>query len=109
MAAKKETSYISFDLDWLETKVSKLQQVLDSYDLEDLLDRRGPKELPNGRVVDGIIATKEQQMKAIIDTMERLQKMLPGLKQMRKEQDESEKAVAKGNAHIPARMQKKEE
>mgnify|MGYP000703372689 CR=1 FL=1 len=86
----KPKSYISFELEWLDTKVKQLQAAIDSYDLLNLTDRYGPRELPNGKIVDGIVANKEQQMKAVTDIMEKLQKMLPALEQMR-EKDEAKK------------------
>jgi len=94
--ATKATSYISFELDWLDKKIKSLQAAIDSYDLSNLTDRRGPKELPNGKVVNGVIATQEQQLKAVTDIMEKLQKMLPALDAMR-EKEEAKQTQVRGN------------
>ena len=85
--------YTVFELDWMEQVFSRLQTEVDNI-LNNLCDRRGPKEMPNGRIVENaIISTKEQQLKAATDIMEKLQKMIPALETMREKEDKKKEAI----------------
>lgn len=85
--------YTVFELDWMEQIFIRLKDEVDNI-LNNLSDRRGPKEMPNGRIVqNAIISTKEQQLKAATDIMEKLQKMIPALESMREREDIKQTAV----------------
>lgn len=100
MATTKNKSYTVFELDWMEQVFSRLKDEVDNI-LNNLSDRRGPKEMPNGRIVqDAIISTKEQQLKAATDIMEKLQKMIPALEAMR-EKEELKKEARGGQSVNP--------
>jgi hypothetical protein len=105
MATPKNKSYTVFELDWMENVFIRLKDEVDNI-LDNLSDRRGPKEMPNGRVVqDAIISTKDQQLKAATDIMEKLQKMIPALEAMR-EKEES-KSIVRGGGEVPPLMRKR--
>ena len=96
--AKTTKTFISLELDWLEGKVAQLKMAIDNYDIANLEDRYGPKEMPNGKVVQGIIKDKESQMKDIVMVMEKLAKMLPSLDEMREK--EAAKVETRGGVQM---------
>lgn len=107
MANNKPKSYTVFELEWMEQVFTRLKDEVDNI-LNNLNDRRGPKEMPNGRIVDNaIISTKEQQLKAATDIMEKLQKMIPALEAMREK--EEEKSNVRGGGQVPPLMRKRED
>lgn len=87
MATK--TSYIEMDLQFLEEELESCKAYVKSINLVDLQDRRGPKEMPNGKVVDSVICTKEQQAKSKLEVLEKIAKMLPSIDEMREKQVKS--------------------
>lgn len=99
--ANKPT-YTSLEREWLEEKFRKFQKALDNYDLDNLMDRYGPKELPNGKVVNAIIESRTDQLKAVMYILERLPKMLASLDELRAKDDKIAKARA--GQEIPDRM-----
>ena len=89
MSAAKKISYITMDLAFLEQELESCKEYVASIDLTNLVDRRGPKEMPNGKVVDAVICTKEQLAKSKMDFLERIAKLLPAIDQMRKGEEEA--------------------
>lgn len=106
MPTAKKPSYISLELEWLEKKIKALQDAIDNYDLSDLKDRYGPKEMPNGRVVNAIISTREDQMKSVAFIMEKLPKMLASLDELR-QKEEAAKIETRANTQMNGMMQNK--
>lgn len=101
--ANKKGSYVSLEIEWLEMKIKQLQAAVDNYDLENLEDRMDYKETKNGGFMRTIIASKEDQMKAVAFIMEKLPKMMQALKELRMEEDKIEQ-LARGGVDIPHRM-----
>lgn len=101
MATAKKSSYIAVELDWLETQISLLKKEVEDI-LSNLSDRYGPKELPNGKVVEALVSSREDQLKTATIVMEKIPKMLQALDELREK--EEAKKVARGSASIPSRM-----
>ena len=78
MSTKKPT-YIDLELDWLEKKFEQMRQAVDNYDLTNLQDRLDQKPTKNGGVVRTVIASKEDQLKAVMFIMEKLPKLLQSI------------------------------
>jgi len=103
MSQTKKPSYVSLELDWMEKKVKQLQAAIDAYDLENLKDRVDYKQTKTGGVMPMVIASIEDQMKAVAMIMEKLPKMLQALDELR--QKEEEKIAARGNKQIQGQAQ----
>jgi hypothetical protein len=82
-----------------------MQTALDNYDLENLQDRIDYKETKNGGMMRTIIASKEDQMKAVAFILEKLPKMLQSLDELR-EKDAKKAEIARGGGEIPHRMKR---
>jgi hypothetical protein len=82
--------YISVDLANLEAELEQCWDYVRSIDLKNLVDRRGPKEMPNGKIVDAVICTKEQLADSKMKFMERIAKLLPAIQLMREQKAETE-------------------
>ncbi len=81
MATKKVNTYVEMDLDWLEKKVQELREYCDATPISKIKDR----------VVSGrLMATIEQQIKSVRDTLQDCAKMLEVIDKLR------EKEGAKG-------------
>lgn len=91
------------DLEWMEKTLERLKNEVDTI-LDNMEDRYGPKELPNGRVVNAIISSKEDQLKAATAVMEKIPKMLQALDELRAK--EEAKVEARGKAEISSQAEK---
>jgi len=75
-------SYILLELEWLENEIKKLQDDINSYE-RPLKDRVELKQTKAGGVIPMVIASKEDQMKAIAFILEKLPKMIGSLGELR--------------------------
>lgn len=99
MAGKRKVQYIQLELKWMEEKFKQIQQAVDSYDLVNLQDRIDNKPTKNGGMARLVVASKEDQLKAIMFAFEKLPKIMDAISQLRQEVDESKDA--KGGDEIP--------
>lgn len=83
---KTKGSYIILELQYMEEKIKLLKKAVDGI-LKNLADRYGPKELPNGKVVEALISSKEQQLKDATTILEKLPKMLYALNELREQEE----------------------
>jgi hypothetical protein len=104
--AKKVNSYISVELDWAENQLQSWRDYVDANPLHLLEDRWGKKEMPKGGHTWVVTATKEQQIKAVQETMVKYLQLLEVVDKLREK--EEAKAEAKGDAGIPNRMKNKD-
>lgn len=104
MAASKVNTYISLELEWLELKLKQTRQAIDNYDLDNLIDRYGPRAMPNGKIVDALVSSKEDQLKTVMIILEKLPKMLQGLAELREKEARS-KIITKGDVEISGIME----
>lgn len=84
--SKNKVSYISLELEYMEEKITRLKEAVDDI-LDNLADRYGPKELPNGKIVQGLISSKESQLKDATSVLEKIPKMLAALDELRQRED----------------------
>ena len=61
MAKKQQSTYVDFELEWLENKAAELKKYVDDRPLHELTDRMAYKETKTGGVLPVIISTIEQQ------------------------------------------------
>ena len=100
--AKKEI-YISAELDWAETKLEEWKEYLDNNPIPSLKDRIEWKPTKNGGSMPMVIASIEQQIKSLRDTMKEYLALLEQVNKMR-EADEKKKEIARGGFSTPHRM-----
>ena len=102
--ATNKPSYISLELEYLEEKIAQLRAAIDNYDLTNLIDRYGPRAMPNGKIVDALVSSKEDQLKTVAFIMEKLPKLLQGLDDLR-EKEANRKILTKGDVEISGIME----
>lgn len=100
---RTKASYISLELQYMEEKIKLLKKAVDNI-LKNLADRYGPRELPNGKVVEALISTKEQQLKDATAVLEKLPKMLAALDELREK--EEKKIATRGDKEISGHASK---
>lgn len=87
MPPKKKTNYISYELAKLENYLKQLQNTLDNSPPDRAVDRIELLETARGGQMIKVIATKEQQLKAFLDILKELPKLLSEINTLRKEVD----------------------
>ncbi len=103
MATPKKNSFITAELEFAELQLKTWKDYIIANPIAEVVDRRGPKELPNGKVVDGVIATKEQVIKSVQETMDKYLKMLAVVDDLRAK-EEAKASNIRGGTIVPARM-----
>lgn len=83
MATKKIATYTTFEIAYLTQKFEEFKTALDSYDLTNLADRYGPRMMPNGKIVDALIESKSDQMKAVMYILEKLPKLVASIEELK--------------------------
>ncbi len=101
MTTKKST-YVDIELEWLEQKFEQFRKAVDNYDLTDLKDRMDIKNTKNGGTIHTVIASKEDQLKAIMFIMEKLPKLLQSIDELR---EKVSKTALRGDEELPEMMQ----
>lgn len=102
----KTNTYINADLDWAEEQLATWRSYVSNHPIDQLKDRMDYKETKNGGMVRTIVASIEQQIKSIQDTMKNYLMLLEIVDKLREK--EMAKAEAKGNSSIPVRMREKD-
>ena len=101
--AKKNT-YISTELEWAEEQLHTWKKYIDDRPIDQLKDRIEWKPTSKGGVIPMVIASIEQQVKSIQDTMVKYLQLLEVVDKLREK--EEAKREARGNSNIPNRMRK---
>ena len=101
----KSKTFVDIELDWAEKQLKEWKEYVDKHPLADLVDRVEYKQTSNGGSIPMVIASIEQQGKFIQETMKNYLSLLKEVDLMREK--EQAKQEAKGQATIPARMQRK--
>lgn len=102
MAAKK-TTYSEIELEWAEKQLSEWRQYVDNHPFNELVDRIEYRATKTG-TMPMVVASIEAQGKFLQETMKNYLALLKEVDAMREK--EAAKQVAKGDADIPARMQR---
>ena len=87
MPPKKKTNYISYELKKLESYLSQLNSFLDENPPDKAEDRVKYLETARGGEMIKVIASKEPQIKAFMDILKELPKLLSEMNTLRKEVD----------------------
>jgi len=102
MPVKKKTNFISYEIDKLNQYLSQLQGYLDSNPPDRMTDRVEILSSTRGNPIMKVIASKEDQLKAFLLTLEKLPKILLELNELRKTVEGAEtKASARGGVERP--------
>jgi hypothetical protein len=99
--AKKEV-YTSAELEWCEKKLLEWKEYIDNNPIHSLKDRIEWKPTAKGGTMPMVIASVEQQIKSLRDTMKEYLAMLQQVEAMREK--EAQKAQARGNVQINGMM-----
>jgi hypothetical protein len=105
MMATKKGSYILFEIDWLESKIKELRDLVDSHSpFSDVQDRTETEVNAKGIPIVKLIAKKEDTIKMLKDILKDLPSMLESLNKLR-EQREAAKIEFRGGSTGNGMMQ----
>ena len=108
--AKKKTNYISYELKKLEIYLSQLQNYLDDNPPDRLVDRLEVLQSTRGNPIIKVIASKEDQLKMFLTSLEKLPKILEDINRLRKEVDDDKKEIeVRGGQNMPGFMDDEDE
>jgi len=91
MATAKKNNFIAADLEWAESKLLEWKDYYDSHPYGTLLDRMDYKETKNGGMMRTVVATIEQQQKALRDTLKEYFSLLEIVDRLREKEEEKTK------------------
>lgn len=97
MAAKKN-SFITADLEWAESQLSTWKSYVNSNPIHELTDRVQYRLMKNGGTMPMVVASIEQQIKCIQDTMAKYLQLLEVIDKLRER--ENSKVESRGNSEI---------
>lgn len=97
--ATKKVNYIEMELDWLESKAEELRAYCDANPLTGLVDRMAYKETRGGGSIPMCIATVEQQIKSIRETLQDYIKIIEAIEKLR-EKEEIKKTAIRGDQEL---------
>ena len=102
--AQKKLTYISAELDWAEEKLAEWRQYVDANAIAGLSDRVQLKQTANGGAIPMVIASIEQQIKSIRDTMKEYLALLEVVDKLREK--EEAKLEIRGSQEVNGKMSK---
>jgi hypothetical protein len=100
----KTNSFVNAELDFAEAQLESWRKYIEANPIDTLEDRWGKKEMPKGGQTFVVVATKEQILKSIQDTMEKYLKMLEVVDKLREK--EEQKIEARGSQEINGKMKR---
>lgn len=100
MAKTKPYSYISHELDFAEKSLKQWKKYIDDNPIDKAEDRWGMKEMPKGGVAKVVVATREQVIKSIQDTMQKYLQLLEVVDNLREK--EALKMTKRGQGELSA-------
>jgi len=105
MAKVARKTYISYELDWLEKKTKELMDVLDACPFHALEDRTETFITTKGIPTIKIVATKEDQLKALVSILKDLPAMFAALDELRENRAMANIEI-RGSAQMGGMMKK---
>ena len=102
--ATGKNAFINSELEWLETKLQEWKDYIDGNPIAKLKDRVQMKQTKTGGAMPMVIATIEQQIKSIRDTVKDYYIALEQVKKLRQSEDFVPKKETRGNVDRPSRM-----
>ena len=100
MATAKKNTYVDMELEWLESKAAEIKAYVDAHPYDKVEDRLGWRELKGGGRMPVVIATIEQQHKALRDSMMDYAKITESVKRMREAEELKAKSTPRGDAAL---------
>lgn len=97
--ATKKVNYIEMELEWLEMKAEELRAYCDANPVTKLTDRIAYKETRGGGVMPMVIATIEQQIKSIRETLQDYIKIIEAVEKLR-EKEVTKKTLTRGDQEL---------
>jgi hypothetical protein len=97
MATKKTNTYINEELIWMDEKLAQFRKQVDEF-MDDPKDRYGPKEMPNGKVVQALISSREEQVVKAMAIMEKIPKVAAAVDELREK--EAAKREVRGDQNL---------
>ena len=104
MPVKKKTNYISYELDKLNKYYKQLEKYLDDHPADEIEDRLDVRYSQNDYPIVKTIASREQQLKAFFDTLQKLPALLEAINNLRKLVDSDTEELpdkARGGSDLP--------
>lgn len=104
MATKKKTNYISYEIKKLEKYYKQLETYLDDHPADKIDDRLDVRYSTNGNPIVKTIASRESQLSAFFNTLQKLPSLLESINNLRKLVDGDGKEVvdkARGDKELP--------
>jgi len=102
MTKKKASSFIEYELDWLEKKANDLKAYIDARPFEKLTDRIHFKETKNGGVMPMISATIEAQRADLGKAIKEYADIIKVIDELREK--EAAKQEKRGGGYAPSIM-----
>lgn len=102
MAKAKANTYINVDLDWAEERLATWKEYIDKNPIHELKDRIEWKPTARGGAMPMVIASIEQQIKAISDLMKNYLTMLEVVDKLR--EVEAKRIEMKGDVEVNGMM-----
>lgn len=102
MATKKANSYITAELDWAETQLHSWKEYIDANPIHLLKDRVEWKPTSKGGAMPMVIASIEQQLKAITELMSKYLLLLEVVDKLREK--EEAKIQLRGDSEVNGMM-----
>lgn len=102
MATKKANNYITAELDWAEAQLSTWKKYIDANPIHELKDRIEWKPTSRGGSMPMVIASIEQQLKAITELMTKYLTLLEVVDKLREK--EELKIQTRGDSEINGMM-----
>ena len=88
--AKAKNNYISAELDWAEQQLRTWRAYVDANPIHELADRKAWKETKGGGQMPVVVATIEQQIKSIQDTMKNYLALLEVVNNLREKEEQKQ-------------------
>jgi uncharacterized protein YlxP (DUF503 family) len=88
--AKAKNNYVNTELDWAEQQLRSWREYVDTNPIHQLEDRKAWKELKGGGQMPVTVATIEQQIKCIQDTMDKYLKLLEVVNNLREKEEQKQ-------------------
>ena len=98
MATIKKTTYVNTELEWAEEQLKSWRAYVDANPLHELKDRIEWKPTSKGGTMPMVIASIEQQVKSIRDTLKDYAYLCEAIDKLREK--ENQKVKARGNQQI---------
>lgn len=106
MTVKKQSNYVVYEIEFLETKLQELKTYIEDRPFNKLEDRKEWRTTKTGGSMPVVVATIEAQRKDLTSALKEYSEISLIIKKLREDQENEEK-FAKGSLDVPMRMRNK--